>query len=110
MSEDPIDQLASRVAEALLAADGRPPTRRIVDARGVAETYGVSRDFVYAHADELGAIRLGSGLRARLRFDLHEVAARLRARRAPSPPPEPRRASRRSRRLAAEHLIPYDGM
>ena len=83
-----------------------------MDARGVAETYGVSRDFVYAHADELGAIRLGSGPRARLRFDLLEVAARLAVRRTSPPPPaapsRPRRGSRR--RVGAEHLIPYDGM
>jgi hypothetical protein len=112
MSEDPIDQLASRVAEALLAADGPPPTKRIVDARGVAETYGVSRDFVYAHADELGAIRLGSGPRARLRFDLLEVAARLRVRRTSPPPPAapPRRRPGARGRVATEHLIPYDGM
>jgi hypothetical protein len=111
MTEQPIEQLAIRVAEVLLEAGGEPAARRIVDARGVAETYGVSRDFVYAHADELGAIRLGSGPRARLRFDLVEVAARLNARR--SVPTRPRHAPTRPRprrRVAPEHLIPYDGM
>jgi hypothetical protein len=111
MSEQPIEQLAVRVAEVLLEAGGEPAARRIVDARGVAETYGVSRDFVYARADELGAIRLGPGPRARLRFDLVEVAARLNAHR--SVPTHQRHAPSRRRprrRVAPEHLIPYDGM
>jgi hypothetical protein len=51
----------------------------LVDAARLAERLGVSRDFVYAHADELGARRLGSGPRARLRFDLTEVETRLSA-------------------------------
>jgi hypothetical protein len=33
----------------------------LVDAAGLADLLGTSRDFVYAHADELGAIRLSSG-------------------------------------------------
>jgi hypothetical protein len=49
----------------------------LVDAAEVARFLDVSTDFVYAHADELGARRLGSGPRARLRFDLAEVDARL---------------------------------
>jgi hypothetical protein len=111
MSEQSIEQLATRVAEVLLAAGGKTAARRIVDARGVAETYGVSRDFVYSHADELGAIRLGPGPRARLRFDLVEVAARLSARRAVPTQQQHAPARRRPRRrVAPEHLIPYDGM
>lgn len=38
-------------------------------ARQVADRYAVTRDFVYAHANELGGIRLGAGPRPRLRFD-----------------------------------------
>lgn len=41
----------------------------LIDAAGVARRFGVSRDFVYEHADDLGAVRLGSGPKARLRFD-----------------------------------------
>jgi len=33
----------------------------------------VDRCYVYERADELGAMRLGSGPRARLRFDLEQV-------------------------------------
>ena len=39
----------------------------------LAERLGVARSFVYEHADELGAYRLGAGPRARLRFDFVEV-------------------------------------
>jgi predicted DNA-binding transcriptional regulator AlpA len=46
---------------------------RFVDAAAVAAVLGVERSWVYEHADELGARRLGSGPRARLRFDLEEV-------------------------------------
>jgi hypothetical protein len=40
----------------------------------VASRYGVSRGWVYAHQRELGAMRLGPGPRARLRFDSNVVA------------------------------------
>jgi hypothetical protein len=46
---------------------------RLVDAAEVARRLSVDRAFVYEHAFELGARRLGSGPRARLRFDLREV-------------------------------------
>ena len=49
---------------------------RLVDAAAVAEFLAVSRDYVYAHAAELGARRLGTGPRARLRFDLADVDRR----------------------------------
>jgi hypothetical protein len=45
-------------------------------AEQLAERLGVTRSFVYEHAAELGAFRLGSGPRARLRFDLDEVRRR----------------------------------
>jgi hypothetical protein len=38
-------------------------------ARRVAVHYSVGVHFIYAHADDLGAIRLGAGPRPRLRFD-----------------------------------------
>jgi hypothetical protein len=37
--------------------------------RRVAAHYAVGVHFIYAHADDLGAIRLGAGPRPRLRFD-----------------------------------------
>lgn len=69
-----IEAIAQRVAERLATErqNGQPP---LVDAAAVARLLGVSRDTVYAHADELGAIRLGSGDRARLRFDPRGLVA-----------------------------------
>ena len=39
-----------------------------LDAQEVAQRLGVSSEWVYEHADELGALRIGSGPRPRLRF------------------------------------------
>jgi hypothetical protein len=56
------NDLAIRAAE----PSSRAP---LVDAGTLAAELGVSRGYVYEHADELGALRLGNGPRARLRFD-----------------------------------------
>jgi hypothetical protein len=70
-------QLAVAIAEhmATLLHDDKPPAR-MVDAATLAAELGVSRDFVYAHASELGGKRLGGGPRGRLRFDLAQALAR----------------------------------
>jgi hypothetical protein len=62
---------ALAVADPQLAARARVA---LVDAAALAVELGVSRDWVYEHADELGALRLGNGPKARLRFD--PIAAR----------------------------------
>jgi len=89
---DDVEAIARRVA-ALIA----PAQRRLVDAAELAEHLGVKRGWVYAHAAVLGGVRLGSGPRAPLRFDI-EVARRVvtgdgqpvgRSRR--EPPSRPRR-------------------
>jgi hypothetical protein len=51
-----------------------------VGARELAEELGVSLDYVYAHAAELGGVRLGSGPKARIRFDLDRARQALEAR------------------------------
>lgn len=43
----------------------------------VSQEFGVSTDWLYANARPLGAIRLGSGPRARLRFDRATIADRI---------------------------------
>ena len=45
----------------------------LIDAAAVAEYLAVERSWVYEHADELNARRLGSGPKARLRFSLEDV-------------------------------------
>lgn len=61
------DTIAERVAHLLHVT---PPHTGLVDANGLAAEFGVDRSWVYAHADALGAIRLGDGSKPRLRFDL----------------------------------------
>ena len=55
---------------------------RLLTATDVADMLAVSRSWVYDHADELGAVRLGTGPRPRLRFDADEVRAALTSRSA----------------------------
>ncbi len=70
---------------------------------------------MYAHKDELGVLRLGSGRRARLRFDVSRVAAALERcepdalmpGRGGRSGPRPRRRRATSGDEAVE-LIPYD--
>lgn len=66
-----IEQIARQVAD-LIAATQTWPSAQFVDAAELAALLGVERDWVYAHANTLGAIRLG-GPRGRLRFDLQRV-------------------------------------
>jgi len=81
LAAETIAALREIVAEALgsagQAADQPqlPPPR--LTAAEVAEWWGVERSWVYAHADELGVRRLGTGPRPRLRFEPEEVAERL---------------------------------
>jgi hypothetical protein len=89
----------------------------LVDAETVARYLAVDRDWVYAHAAELGARRLGSGPRARLRFSLPELDERLRTcfegRESKGPPRPESKPIRRHRRSAAlgtsVELLPIRG-
>jgi hypothetical protein len=82
---DTLEQLAGRVAE-LLASELRSQQPaapaspgRLLSAAEVSEWWGVERAWVYEHAEQLGAIRLGAGQRPRLRFDPDQAAAHLTA-------------------------------
>jgi hypothetical protein len=66
-----IEQIARQVVDPIAATQARS-SGQFVDAAELAELLGVERDWVYAHANALGAIRLG-GPRGRLRFDLRRV-------------------------------------
>jgi hypothetical protein len=65
-----VEAIALRTAE-ILEARGlvAPAVPRLLDAAEAAARIGRSREFVYDHADDLGAIRLGDGPRPRLAFD-----------------------------------------
>jgi hypothetical protein len=74
LQPDEIEAIAELVAERLAERDRRPTRIGLATAREVAERYGVSLSWVYANKRRLGAILLGDGPRARLRFDLERVA------------------------------------
>jgi hypothetical protein len=86
MSPNVVEQIARRVVD-LLREDTEADSARYVDAATLAKELAVERDWVYAHADELGALRLG-GPSGRLRFDRLAVRERLRS---GEPLPRPRR-------------------
>jgi hypothetical protein len=96
LSEAEIEAVATRVADLLREQQSN---LELVDAAAIARQFGVSRDFVYQHADELGAVRLGSGPKARLRFDPAKVGRVLRRPPEKAAPRTRRRATRRSSSL-----------
>jgi hypothetical protein len=64
-----VEAVALRVVE--LMRNGSPPDdRRLVDAATLATELGVTRSWIYEHRDELGVVRLGTGTKPRLRFDV----------------------------------------
>ena len=90
------DAIVERVVEAI-RAEGLIPQRHAsmswLDAKAVAELLGVDRDWVYEHAAELGASRIGSGPRPRLRFPPDILERQGGRRPSPEPadrPPKPR--------------------
>jgi hypothetical protein len=99
---DDVEAIARRVAE-LLRDDTAAPAARLVDAATLAAMLGVERDWVYTHARELQAVRLG-GKRGRLRFD---VAVVFRSLDVPPPSPIQRRAVVKALDVGGE-LLPID--
>jgi hypothetical protein len=95
-----LEQLADLIAERL--AERHAPTEppRLVDAATLAAILGVTRSTIYDRADDLGAVRLGDGPKARIRFDVERARAALEAERrtptdsTPARPPQPRRQRR----------------
>ena len=73
---DLVEAIAQRVVELIGDGTRSEASARLIDASAMARELGVERDWVYAHASDLGAIRLG-GPRGRLRFDPEVVKERL---------------------------------
>src|SRR4051812_20760819 len=65
--------LADVLIERGLVVAGSHGDGRVLDATAVAALLGRERQWVYDHADELGAFRYGNGPRARLGFDRHSI-------------------------------------
>src|SRR3954453_17056560 len=82
--------LAEAVADVLeerglVAARAPIGSARVLDAAAVAELLGRDRQWVYAHAAELGAFRYGDGPRSRLGFNSHAVERWKRDRQGAAP-------------------------
>jgi hypothetical protein len=112
-----VEATAQRVLERLAERDAPAGHSRLVSAGELAEVLGVSRDYVYRHGEELGAIRVGGeGPRSehagrRLRFDVEKAIATQSGRQAGEeshPPDAPARAGqgRHGRRRAPGSQLP----
>lgn len=82
---------------------------RLLTAAEVARRFSVERSWVYAHARELGVVKIGRGSRPRLRFDPAVIAQCLLPSTGPALPGPtellpitPSRTYRRRRRLGGE--------
>ena len=71
------DLLVDRLAVRLGGLMSEQP-EQLVDATEIARLHGKTRWWVYEHAGELGAVRLGCGPRPRLGFSPARVAVALR--------------------------------
>jgi hypothetical protein len=80
LTDGDVEAIAEATATRLAEIVGTARTTfGLVDARQLAKDLGVSLDYVYAHATELGAMRLGVGPKARIRFDLDRARRGLEA-------------------------------
>lgn len=108
LDREDVDAVARRVVE-LLGDEASAKPGGLIDAATAARLLGVSRTTVYARADELGAVRVGAGKRARLRFDPALIVASG----EPAPGGERTQAQhrRRSRRPSGSNsgLLPIRG-
>ncbi len=98
------DPVAKRVVE-MIREEGMlsaPTAATWLNAAEVAQLLQVTREWVYQHADELGAVRLGGGRRPRLRFRRESLAAGNGA------PPVRVEKSPKHRRTSSRGLIPID--
>jgi hypothetical protein len=85
LDDDDIDAIAERAAMRVVQLLGPPRAvaGQLLDPKELAGTLKVSVDYVYAHAVDLGVMRLGDGPKARLRFDLQTAQTAMRARKQP---------------------------
>jgi hypothetical protein len=116
LSTETVEAIAARVVELLrreAAMHRQAATPPKLTAAELATRLGVERAWIYQHAAQLGAIRLGAGPRARLRFDAELVAERLSARDTwpQMAPGRPSLATRRPRRIGSSspELLPIKG-
>jgi hypothetical protein len=101
-----VESVARRVVELLR---GESVAGERIDAAEVARLFGCSRDWVYANADRLGAVRLGDGPKARLRFDLATAKELLNKLTVHKERQSPQHHHRSIRRSGSADLLPIRG-
>jgi hypothetical protein len=102
-----IEAIATRVIELLRehTRDLQHP-ESLIDVAELARRTGLSRTWIYEHARELGAIRLGDGPKARLRFNPDTVKRLLEREPPPRVEPAPAKRRRQIRAINAIKLLP----
>jgi hypothetical protein len=108
LDADSIDAIAKRVAD-ILRSESLATREQLVTATDIATRLGVSRTWVYDNAERLGAIRLGTGSKARLRFDSKRVSELVQADPSSRELAAPRSARAATRWLGKADLIPIRG-
>lgn len=85
LNDEDLDEIAERAARRVvqLLERTRPGAFQLLEPKQLAQALNVSVDYVYAHATDLGAMRLGDGPKARLRFDLQTAQIAMRSRNQP---------------------------
>ena len=107
LDDDDIEAVAARVVELLRRRARRARGPRWSTRRRSRACLDVDRDWVYANARRLGAVRLGDGPKARLRFDVVPRPRRPRGRRARATSlPRTSRDARRGGALAGSPCRP----
>jgi predicted DNA-binding transcriptional regulator AlpA len=94
----------------LVVYAGPSPSARILKVAEVAHLLGRSAAWVYEHAAELGAIRMGSGPRARIGFDVATIEQWKRDHQIPAQQSRgpARRRPRRATVPSGANLLPYE--
>jgi hypothetical protein len=101
LTTEDVDAVAKAAARRIVEITGAgPPTFGLVGPREPAADIGASLDHVYAHAAEVCALPLGSGPKARIRFDLDRVRRALGARTL-----DPVRRGRRPKLSSTAHRL-----
>jgi hypothetical protein len=109
LDDTTLDQLASRIADKLADRLATHQTGELINANELAHRIGRGRDYVYANADHLGAIRLGDGPRPRLAFRWPHVLEHITTA-TPAPTSKPKTTTTRPRRKHPEPpLLPVRG-
>lgn len=85
LDHEDIEAVAERAAHRVVQLLERPSAGvfQLLEPKQLAQALNVSLDYVYAHAADLGAMRLGDGPKARLRFDLNTAQTAIRERKQP---------------------------